>query len=96
MLLQYKICTFAFSEMHALVCPSGSPHGGERERKAEGRRQGGIWEQGGTVLCLLPSHTDAKLNSNKIRHRCALLAPTSIVRSLAGGLVTYGFKRWIV
>lgn len=48
------------------------------ERKADGgwsgeagRFQSGIWEQGGTVLCLLASaHTNAKLNSNKIRHRC--------------------------
>lgn len=87
MLLQYKICTFAFSVLHAYVCPKGSPHGGER--KAEGRRQRGIWEQGGTVLCLLPAaHTEAKLNSNKIRHRCALLAQTSIVRDPSGGPVT--------
>lgn len=42
-----------------------------------------------TVLCLLPSaHTKAKLNSNKIRHRCALLAQTSIVRNMGEGLVT--------
>lgn len=46
----------------------------------------GIWEQGGPGLCLLPSvHTALKLNSNKIRHRCALLAPTSIVRKQGGG-----------
>ncbi len=91
MLLQYKICTFAFSVMHAYVCPNGSPHGGREEGRGggAGRFQLGIWEQGGTVLCLLPSaHTDTKLNSNKIRHRCALLAPTSIVRNLGGGLVT--------
>lgn len=51
--------------------------------------QSGIWEQGGTVLCLLPSaHTEAKLNSNKIRHRCALLAQTSVVRSTGESLVT--------
>lgn len=40
---------------------------GEEGREGEaGRFQSGIWEQGGTVLCLLPSaHTEAKLNSNK-------------------------------
>ncbi len=33
----------------------------------------------GLELCLLPSpHTDAKLNTNKIRARCAFLAQTSI------------------
>lgn len=30
-----------------------------------------------------------KMNSNKIRHRCALLAQTSFGRSLGGGLVTW-------
>lgn len=92
MLLQYKICTFAFSVMHAYVCPNGSPQGGREERqrwRGGGRLHSGIWEQGGTVLCLLPSaHTKAKLNSNKIRHRCALLAQTSTVRNMGEGLVT--------
>lgn len=54
----------------------------------------GIWEQGGPGLCLLPSvHSALKLNSNKIRHRCALLASTSIVRKPSGGPVTRG---WMV
>lgn len=91
MLFQYKICTFAFSVMPAYVCPNGSPHGGKRKAEGgeAGKFQSGIWEQGGTVLCLLASaHTDAKLNSNKIRHRCALLAQTSIVHNLGRGLVT--------
>lgn len=50
-------------------------------------KRGDIWEQGGTVLCLLPStHTGAKLNSNEIRHRCALLAQASVVHmTLKGG-----------
>lgn len=34
------------------------------------------------MLCLLPSaHTEAKLNSNEIRHRCALLAQASVVHN---------------
>lgn len=94
MLLQYKICTFAFSVMHAYVCPNGSPQGGREEGRGEGGEGAGGFSQGygnkvETVLCLLPSaHTKAKLNSNKIRHRCALLAQTSIVRNMGEGLVT--------
>lgn len=82
MLLQYKICTSAFSLMSKLVhCKGG---------RKEGRGgEAGIWEQGGTVLCLLPSaHAEATLNSNEIRHRCALLAQASVVHNVGEGLVT--------
>lgn len=57
----------------------GLHKGGEgKTRGAWGGFSQRIWEQGGAILCLLPSaHTEAKLNSNKIRHRCALLAQLS-------------------
>lgn len=48
-------------------------------RKEGGILQTKIWEQYGTSTCLLPSvHTNTKLNTNKIRARCALLARTSV------------------
>lgn len=81
MLLQYRICTSAFALM------SNAGGGGVEEGRQSGKTRGYIWEQGGTVLCLLPSaHTGAKLNSNEIRHRCALLARASVVHvTLKGG-----------
>lgn len=81
MLLQYKICTFAFPVMSKWVSARG---------REEGRGgEAGIWEQGATVLCFLPpAHTEAKLNSIEIRHRCALLAQTSVVHNMGEGLVT--------
>lgn len=90
MLLQYKICNFAFTLMHGYVCPNGFPYGGEEEgdwREGENFSQGYGNKVKLCFVCCPLRIPRQNWNSNKIRHRCALLAQTSIVRKLDGGLV---------
>lgn len=87
MLLQYLyLCILCNVKMGLHKGEGGRGRQRGRGREVSVRDMGTRWN---CALCLLPSaHTEAKLNSNKIRHRCALLAQTSVVHNMGEGLVT--------
>lgn len=66
--------------------------GGEREVDEGGGREVSVRDMGTRWNCALfvgLCTYRRKMNSNKIRHRCALLAQTSFVHNLGGGLVMW-------